>query len=109
MVHWYGLPIPGVGQYDRLVGGNQVKGHGLMEAVVGSVSPATLDMWGVVGSDTTHIFLGLSMPVTIPPVTRTLSLPLALQGVVGLLGTMSTVDEGIVCSDFQLGDTGTSP
>ena len=109
MVHWYGLSILGVGQHDRLVGGDQVKVHGFVEAVVASVSPATLDMWGVVGSDTTPIFLGLSMPVTIPPVTRTLSLPLAPQGVVGLLGTMSTVDERIVCSDFQLGDTGTAP
>ena len=44
MVHWYGLSILGV---------NQVKGHGFVEAVVGSVALATLNMWKVIRSDIT--------------------------------------------------------
>ena len=83
MVHWYGLSILGVGQHVPIVGNDQVKGHGFVETVVASVALATLDMWKVIRSDITPNFLGLSIPVTIPPVTRTLSLPLASQGSVG--------------------------
>jgi len=86
-----------------------------MNFTVGNKSypTATWDAWLVNQTNTTPLIgFPVSQPVTSPPgapimITKTASL--SKEGKVGILSTLSTSAQGIVCSSFATVNTGTAP
>jgi hypothetical protein len=76
-----------------------------MNFTVGSSSPVT---WNVYLSVFNIVvpFLSLNIPAFDPPVAIPLALPFPSLGGMGVLTTLTTPTDGIICSDWDTVDTG---
>lgn len=80
-----------------------------VEATVGTLVPATKNIWGTLQSKVLNLD-STAIPVTDPPATGLeFSGPVPDQGVVAVFATLTTPEDGIICSDFKILDTGPAP
>lgn len=80
-----------------------------MEFTVGTLAQATGNSWGVARSEAFYLESSL-VSIIDPPETFARSVPgVPSIGIAGVLATLSTIDEGIICSEWQSIDTGTAP
>ena len=80
-----------------------------VDILVGTFVPATANLWGTFQSEIIPMATGQPVLVTDPPITESMSVPVPPSGVIGLLATMTTPMDGIICSDFKTVDTGAAP
>ena len=86
-----------------------IDGIARVEATVGTLVPATKNIWGTLQSKVLNLD-STAIPVTDPPGTGLeFSGPVPDQGVVAVFATLTTPEDGIICSDFKILDTGPAP
>jgi len=79
-----------------------------MEFTIGTLAQATGNSWGVARSEAFYLESSL-VPIIDPPETFARSVPgVPPIGIPGVLATLTTIDEGIICSEWQSIDTGTA-
>ena len=84
-------------------------GTATIEAMVGTSVPATKNIWGTAQSNVLNLE-STAILVTDPPVTDLVfSGAVPAQGVVAVFATLTTPEDGIICSDFKNLDTGSGP
>jgi hypothetical protein len=72
---------------------------------VGSSAPTTWNLWFAWGTSSLVHSWAIPIPAVNPPVSFPISFALPPLGRVGVLTTLNTAAEGIVCSDFETVDT----
>lgn len=80
-----------------------------LEVLIGSVTPATLDLWGTSQGSIIPIVTAQPVPAIDIPVTRSFTQPIASMGVIGFLATMTTPEDNITCLASSIVDTGGAP
>ena len=76
-----------------------------MNFTVGNLEPVTGTAWLV--SQSGVVLLGsIALPIADPPTALSFSIPVAQQGTVGVLATLTTPSAGIICSVWVTIDTG---
>ena len=84
-------------------------GTATIEATVGALVPATKNFWGTFQSNVLNLE-STAIPVTDPPAkTVVFSGAVPAQGVVAVFATLTTPDDGIICSSLENLDTGPAP
>jgi concanavalin A-like lectin/glucanase superfamily protein len=79
-----------------------------LEFTLGTQEPATWNVWLTAQNEMTRL-LSIPLAVTDPPVHVPFTLPFFPSlGTVGILTTLVTPDQGIICSDFETVETGPS-
>ena len=79
-----------------------------MDFLVGTMEPVTGNAW--LSAQNTTVLLGsIPIPVIVPPTAVSFPVPVAQQGTIGVLATMTTPSEGIICSTWVTVDTGPAP
>ncbi|HVN06416.1 MAG TPA: hypothetical protein VMT86_18475 [Bryobacteraceae bacterium] len=89
-------------QYDA------ASGTLMMNFTVGTNSAATWNAWLTYQNSMVPLF-SVSQQKTVPPVPIPQEYPLAAEGVVGVLSTLTTPTKGISCSSWVQTNTGTAP
>jgi len=83
-----------------------IDGIARVEATVGTLVPATKNIWGTLQSKVLNLD-STAIPVTDPPATGLeFSGLVPDQGVVAVFATLTTPEDGIIYSDFKILDTG---
>lgn len=77
-----------------------------MNFTVGNKAVATWNVWLTTYQNTTTSLLSVSQPITNPPVTKIETTPLSPEGTVGVLSTLTTPKNGIICSSWVQIKTG---
>jgi hypothetical protein len=86
-----------------------IDGIARVEATVGTLVPVTKNIWGTLQSKVLNLD-STAIPVTDPPATGLeFSGPVPDQGVVAVFATLTTPENGIICSEFKILDTGPAP
>jgi hypothetical protein len=77
-----------------------------LDVQLGTQEPATWNIWLTAQNEITRL-LSLPLGVLDPPVSVPFTIPFVPSlGTVGVLTTLTTPDQGIICSDFATVDTG---
>ena len=80
-----------------------------LDFTVGTLAPATGNAWGVGQRGTIHL-LSNPVPIIDPPGDFSRSVPrMAPNGIGGVLATLTTPDQGIICSEWQTEDISPIP
>jgi len=77
-----------------------------MNFTVGNTSAATWSAWLTDQNTITELF-SVPQPITTPPMAITKTASLTKEGKVGVLSTLTTPTQGIICSSFVTVNTGT--
>jgi len=77
-----------------------------MKFTVGNTVATTWNIW-LTDQNTMDELFSASQPITTPPVSITKTTPLSAEGKVGVLSTLTTPTNGIVCSSWVQINTGT--
>ena len=78
------------------------------DVTVGTLVPGAINVWGTAQNNIISL-VSEAIPVTDPPIIQSLSQPVPAQGVVALLATITTADDGIICLATETVDTGDAP
>ena len=76
-----------------------------LQFTLGANVPTTWNVWLSIGNVTPRVW-SLPVPAISPPFSFPVPLPLPPSGRIGVLSTMTTPSEGILCSDWETVDTG---
>ena len=76
-----------------------------MDFHIGAAVPTTFNVWFTF-ADTILPFWSVPIPAISPPVDAPVTFPLVPLGNVGVLTTLTTPADGILCSDFKTIDMG---
>ena len=80
-----------------------------VDVLAGATAPTTINLWATSQSNVIPIIAGQPMPVTDPPTTHSIIRPVPPMGTIGMLATLTTPEDNIICSDFQTVNTGSAP
>ena len=73
---------------------------------IGLTAPASWNLFLVLGNDVLPLWKGILLPGIDPPLQLPVSFPFPQIGTIGALTTLTIPRDGIVCSDFEVVDTG---
>ena len=73
---------------------------------LGLTAPASWNLWLVLGNAIVPLWTGLGLPAIQPPLQFPLPFGFPQVGTIGMLTTLTTPGDGIICSDFGVVDTG---
>ena len=79
-----------------------------MDFTVGNLEPVTGSAWLVSGTNA-NLLGSIGLAINEPPISLSFPIPVAQQGTIGVLATLTTSSQGIICSTWVIVDTGPVP
>ena len=73
---------------------------------MGTLVPVTVDVWGVGQGQSISLVSNVALGVTDPPAISFFSQAVPQLGIVTVFATLTTVNEGIICTDLTTVNTG---